>query len=143
MLEVSFGQTLLRVPETPQYLQVAIQLLETLHRELDGRGGAAPGELIPSEGESHRGGLQPASGPSLRGIAEGPESGGGRRVRWFITHLPRITLPDGGVATPSSVGELREFIGRRGLKPHRRGDASMLLWQVRQRLKLAVEAVPL
>jgi hypothetical protein len=36
---------------------------------------------------------------------------------------------------------LKELLKNRGLQPHPRGDASMLLWQVRNRLVLTVDRV--
>ena len=65
----------------------------------------------------------------------------GRRTRWFQVQLPRITLEDGSQVTPHSLEELKELLRSRGLTPHPRGDAPMLLWQVRNRLGGTVEAV--
>ena len=65
-----------------------------------------------------------------------------RRARWFQAQFPQIILEDGSRQTLRSLEELRELLRARGLTPHPRGDASMLLWQVRNRLRLAVEPVP-
>ena len=64
-----------------------------------------------------------------------------RRAHWFSDRFPRITLEDGSVQIPRSLEELKGMLRARGITPHPRGDASMLLWQVRNRLKLKVETV--
>jgi hypothetical protein len=116
MLEITFSGGSLRCPETPAYLEVAIHLLQVLKEEVGGKGG---GEASPPSGE-----------------------GVGERVRWFVTHRPRIRVGPGEVVEPATVEELKAFIRGRGLTPHPRGDPSVLLWQVRRRLGLVVEAVP-
>jgi hypothetical protein len=64
-----------------------------------------------------------------------------RRPRWFRDQFPQVTAGDGEVRVLGSLEELRDLLTSRGLQPHPRGDASMLLWQVRNRLGFTVEAV--
>jgi len=64
-----------------------------------------------------------------------------RRARWFHAQFPQITFEDGSTQVIPSLDALKELLRNRGLQPHPRGDASMLLWQVRNRLGLTVEQV--
>ena len=64
-----------------------------------------------------------------------------KRGRWFHSQFPLITIEDGSRLTLKSLDELRNILIQNGLQPHPRGDASMLLWQVRNRLGFHVEAV--
>ena len=173
-VQVSFGDVLLRAPETEDYLAVAAQILEMRRRELAAvsavsvvaapdapeRFQAAPPE-VPAQAPVHEdraGGppLQahapapvatvtaavpapaPAPAPSVTAAAPARRT---RRPRWFHDRFPQVTLEDGSARTIASLEELRELLRSRGLQPHPRGDASMLLWQVRNRLNLGVEAV--
>jgi hypothetical protein len=142
MLELTIGEVVLKVPETPQYLRLAMHLLEVRRYELEGdvsltsKTLAAPEELpveLPVEDSVTTRPARLSSPTTL------PQE---RRLRWFSMQYPRISLEDGDIVTPTSAEELKEFIRSRGLRPHPRGDASMLLWQVRDRLKLQVDSVP-
>jgi hypothetical protein len=64
-----------------------------------------------------------------------------RRARWFHDQFPQVTFEDGSTQVIPSLNALKELLRNRGLQPHPRGDASMLLWQVRNRLGLTVEQV--
>ena len=64
-----------------------------------------------------------------------------RRARWFRGQLPVVTFEDGTSQVMESLDALKALLSSRGLRPHPRGDASMLLWQVRNRLGLAVGQV--
>lgn len=64
-----------------------------------------------------------------------------RRARWFRGQLPVVTFEDGTSRVMESLDALKALLSSRGLRPHPRGDASMLLWQVRNRLGLAVGQV--
>jgi hypothetical protein len=64
-----------------------------------------------------------------------------RRARWFHVPFPQITYEDGSTQIIPSLDALKELLKNRGLQPHPRGDASMLLWQVRNRLGLTVDRV--
>lgn len=158
-VQVSFGDVLLRAPETEDYLAVAAQILEMRRRELAAastvvvpeapeRPGAAP--PVAPAGEETDGGPPPAVTPAP--VATNPPApqatGTGaapirhtRRPRWFHDRFPQVTLEDGSARVLGSLEELRDLLKSRGLQPHPRGDASMLLWQVRNRLSLGVEAV--
>lgn len=61
-----------------------------------------------------------------------------RRARWFRGQLPVVTFEDGTSQVMESLDALKNLLSSRGLRPHPRGDASMLLWQVRNRLGLTV-----
>ncbi len=65
----------------------------------------------------------------------------GRRARWFRGQFPRVIFEDGSSRVMQSLDELKDLLRSRGLQPHPRGDASMLLWQVRNRLGLSVDQV--
>lgn len=142
MLILSFGEVELKAPETPQYLRIALELLRSRLEEVEGASAGPPGSPRPGTGdrapvpvETTQREPPPPRRPSP------PEAGG--RVRWFRTHLPRVVLRDGTVRTFHTVEELRRFVAEMGLTPHRRGDASILVWQVRHRLGLPVDEVPL
>ena len=154
--QVSLSEAQLHAPETPHYLELALRLLEARLAELrDGAAPAVPPTPPPaspppssSAPPQHQGGqvdittppqAPPPPSQSLPRTPQAPATG--RRARWFHVQLPRITLEDGGQATPRSLEELKELLRSRGLTPHPRGDASMLLWQVRNRLGGTVEAV--
>lgn len=81
---------------------------------------------------------QPAAAPP-----PSPEQPPGpvRRARWFRGQFPVVTFEDGSSRVMESLEALKELLRSRGLQPHPRGDASMLLWQVRTRLGLAVSQV--
>ena len=64
-----------------------------------------------------------------------------RRARWFRGQLPVVYFEDGSSRIMESLDALKDLLRSRGLTPHPRGDASMLLWQVRNRLGLSVDQV--
>ena len=64
-----------------------------------------------------------------------------RRARWFRGQFPVVTFEDGSSQVMQSLDALKDLLRSRGLTPHPRGDASMLLWQVRNRLGLTVGQV--
>ena len=64
-----------------------------------------------------------------------------RRPRWFRDRMPRVTFADGSMQVMESLEALRTLLRQRGLQPHPRGDASMIIWQVRNRLGLEVDVV--
>ncbi len=64
-----------------------------------------------------------------------------RRARWFRGQFPVVTFEDGSSRVMQSLDALKDLLRSRGLAPHPRGDASMLLWQVRNRLGLTVGQV--
>ena len=64
-----------------------------------------------------------------------------RRARWFRGQFPVVTFEDGSTRVMQSLDALKDLLRTRGLTPHPRGDASMLLWQVRNRLGLTVGQV--
>ncbi len=64
-----------------------------------------------------------------------------RRARWFRGQLPVVNFEDGSSQVMDSLDALKDLLRSRGLTPHPRGDASMLLWQVRNRLGLSVDQV--
>ncbi|GBD11600.1 hypothetical protein HRbin23_01270 [bacterium HR23] len=138
MLEITFSGGSLRCPETPEYLEVALHLLQVLREQARKSRGAGEGDVVspPTVAAPSPPPVSPAP-PAPRPTAPGS------RVRWFVTHRPRIQTGPGQVVEPKSLEELKGFLQARGLTPHPRGDASMLLWQVRERLGLPVEAVPL
>ena len=149
--QLSLGEAHLEAPETPHYLEVAARLLEARRRELEEA--QAPG--TPPMAADRLGTTPPSpiaspptvSTPSV--FPRFPVSPGfqatprppARRAHWFSDRFPRITLEDGSVQIPRSLEELKGMLRARGITPHPRGDASMLLWQVRNRLKMKVETV--
>ena len=78
--------------------------------------------------------------PTLEPASAAPEAPA-RRARWFRGQFPRVTFEDGSSRVLESLDALKELLQSRGLQPHPRGDASMLLWQVRNRLGLSVDQV--
>lgn len=140
MLEITFSGGSLRCPETPEYLEVAMHLLQVLREQLRAGQPQRPGEAVAMPPQPSPAPPAP-SAPSEAPPVSRPSPPG--RVRWFVTHRPRIQVGPGQVVEPATLEELKGFIQARGLTPHPRGDASMLLWQVRERLGLPVEAVPI
>lgn len=131
VLEITFSGGSLRCPETPEYLEVALHLLQVLREQL--RAGQPQTAM-----ETPQGAPQPAPAPPpARVVPQHPApsvprpSRPAERVRWFVTHRPRIQVGPGQVVEPSTLEEVKEFLQSKGLTPHPRGDASMLLWQVR------------
>ena len=146
--QLSLGEATLEAPETPHYLEVAARLLEARRRELeaaqapgaaaDGRDTApaaptAPSPIATSPSVAPRFPLAPSYPTAPRPPV--------RRAHWFSDRFPQITLEDGSVQIPRSLEELKGMLRARGITPHPRGDASMLLWQVRNRLRMKVETV--
>lgn len=148
--QLSLTEVRFSAPETPHYLELALQLLEARLKELQNSGTGRQSEYIPKnppvsithsriEGDDDPVGSQnqPPSPPPAQRQAPG------RRTRWFQIQLPQISFTDNSQTTPRSLEELKELLLSHGLSPHPRGDASMLLWQVRNRLRGIVEAVPI
>ena len=153
--QLSLGESTLEAPETPHYLEVAARLLEARRREIEAE--QAPGPVADAPGAASA--PAPPAGPSP--VTSSPMATSPsitprfpfapsypatprppvRRAHWFSDRFPRITLEDGSVQVPRSLEELKGILRVRGITPHPRGDASMLLWQVRNRLKLNVETV--
>lgn len=69
------------------------------------------------------------------------EAAPARRARWFRGQVPVVYFEDGSSQVMQSLDALKDLLRARGLTPHPRGDASMLLWQVRNRLGLNVGQV--
>ena len=161
--QLSLSEAQFRAPETPQYLEIALRLLETRLSELKGDGQVvtAAGPVlsqeryitpepmpapvvteapVPETPEPTT--FQPSSAaPATLQPRSAAPAAPQRRARWFQDQYPRITLSDGAQVTPRSLDELKALLQARGLTPHPRGDASMLLWQVRNRLGGKVESV--
>ena len=148
-LHLSIGDVLLQAPETVQYLDVAAQLLEMRRRELEA---GVPGVVQqPTPAPPRPGPRETDTVPAAEAVSRPPApaptppapegSRSSRRPRWFHDQLPQVALADGSTRVLRSLEELRDLLQEHGLQPHPRGDASMLLWQVRNRLRLAVEPV--
>lgn len=147
--QLSLGESTLEAPETPQYLEVAARLLEARRREIEAEQAPAaaaevdtarvPAPVVasPPVAASPTIGPRFPLAPSFQTAPRPPV----RRAHWFSDRFPRITLEDGSVQVPRTLEELKGMLRARGITPHPRGDASMLLWQVRNRLKLKVETV--
>ena len=77
--------------------------------------------------------------PSEPAVPAAPvEAAPARRARWFRGQVPVVYFEDGSSQVMQSLDALKDLLRSRGLTPHPRGDASMLLWQVRNRLGLDV-----
>ena len=166
--QLSLGESTLEAPETPHYLEVAARLLEARRREIEAEQAPGPVADAPDTAPAPPAASSPiASSPIASSpIASSPFAPSPvaaspsitprfpfapsypatprppvRRAHWFSDRFPRITLEDGSVQVPRSLEELKGMLRARGITPHPRGDASMLLWQVRNRLKLNVETV--
>jgi len=135
---VLFGAEL-KAPETLEYLNLAIQLIEIRKREIEQS--FDPIKSVENTLSSFR--TKPIS-VSTEVMQDTTINQISRtsRGRWFLDQWPVITLEDGSFRNPKSTDDLKELIKSRGLTPHPRGDASMLLWQVRNRLQLLIETVP-
>ena len=87
----------------------------------------------------------PAMTPSIPSPEPAPAASAAeapvRRARWFRGQLPVVNFEDGTSRVMDSLDALKDLLRSRGLTPHPRGDASMLLWQVRNRLGLSVDQV--
>ena len=133
---VSIGEVHLEAPETLEYLNLASRLLEVRRQELNDESETLdPGRPITGTNNP-----APMPEKGLVGVTEATREPV-RRARWFTDRFPEITMEDGSKAVIRSLGELRLLLESRGLTPHPRGDASMLLWQIRNRLRLRVEPV--
>ena len=156
--QLSLGESTLEAPETPHYLEVAARLLEARRREIEAEEAPDPVADRPDAAPAPPAASSPIASspfapspvatspsitprfpfaPSYPATPRPPV----RRAHWFSDRFPRITLEDGSVQVPRSLEELKGILRVRGITPHPRGDASMLLWQVRNRLKLNVETV--
>jgi hypothetical protein len=167
LFELTLGEVSLRAPETPLYLALAAQVLEVRRQELQEGVSvtlptpeaaavavqtpvvappepvvtpvATPEVVAPVTQQT-----PPASAPVTAAAPAAPvttPTTPARRARWFHDQFPKITFEDGSTQVIQSLDALKELLKNRGLQPHPRGDASMLLWQVRNRLGLAVEQV--
>ena len=85
--------------------------------------------------------LFPSTAPSEPVPAAPVEAAPARRARWFRGQVPVVYFEDGSSQVMQSLDALKDLLRSRGLTPHPRGDASMLLWQVRNRLGLDVGQV--
>jgi hypothetical protein len=164
MLQISCSGVDYNQPETPHTIRRAIGLLEDRLRELEGQ---APPTSRTNGRVNQRPLLQETPAPQeprtitrpqidgvrLNGdqgnnaetsqtVRTSVENRGRAGKRWFVDRWPRIALPSGDVKVVPTLEDLNAFLKSNGLEPHRRGDASMLLWQVRERLHFLVEAVP-
>jgi hypothetical protein len=161
--ELTLGEVSLRAPETPLYLALASQVLEVRRQELqDGSvvTVATPEPVAVSvEPSTPSESVSPAPAPEVTASVTPPPvaqpapvvtppsapvaatAPPRRRARWFHDQFPQITFEDGSTQIMPSLDALKELLRNRGLQPHPRGDASMLLWQVRNRLGLTVEQV--
>ena len=138
-LEIVLSGAELKAPETLEYLNLAIQLIEIRKREIEQS--FDPIKSVENTLSSFR--TKPISvSTGLMQDTTINQINRTSRARWFLDQWPLITLEDGSFHNPKSTADLKELIKSRGLTPHPRGDASMLLWQVRNRLQLLVETVP-
>ena len=152
--QLSLGESTLEAPETPHYLEVAARLLEARRREIEAEQSPAAAADVPDAAptpppmaRAPLASTPTATSPSiiprfpLAPSYQAAPRPPVRRAHWFSDRFPRITLEDGSVQIPRSLEELKGMLRARGITPHPRGDASMLLWQVRNRLKMKVETV--
>ena len=135
-INVIIGDVSFSAPESPEHLDIALRLLEIRRKELEP-------DAINDSGHTQSTSESNVMNERLELIRSVDASvPSPRRNRWFRDQFPRITLADGSIRTLNSIEELRDLLRRHGLQPHSRGDASMLLWQVRNRLGYSVEPVP-
>ena len=154
LFELTLGEVSLKAPETPLYLSLAAQVLEVRRQELQENvtdtSSSLNSSIVSSESSTlipttllavEQEIVDPPKQPQL--IASGTPIGAAesRRGRWFIDQFPKIIFQDNSTQVISSLDGLKDLIRNKGLQPHPRGDASMLLWQVRNRLGLSVERV--
>jgi hypothetical protein len=163
-IQISLGDVLLEAPETSDYLNIAAQIIKMretqLNTQLDSgiqtrqfesvvqphtfTAQISTEELsLQKSDNSHSDELKidpipQANIPQTNQASMKPAIP--KRGRWFITQFPLVTMDDGSKVILKSLEELRDILTDRGLQPHPRGDASMLLWQVRNRLGFHVEA---
>jgi hypothetical protein len=132
---LSLNGASLEALETSLFLDVAIQLIQARKFELEKTNPI----LSPVNKRDSSGALPEAvgiSGPSDRTEVVKVAVG-----RWFKDRILEVHLADGNSCILRSLDELKAFIGERGLTPHPRGDASMLIWQLRNRLGLEAVAI--
>ncbi|MSQ11855.1 MAG: hypothetical protein EXR48_04085 [Dehalococcoidia bacterium] len=152
MLHISFPGVVYSKPESPAAIRRALMLLEDRLRELETppSGGRRRGERTaqPSNGDdpvardvSGERDASPASAGTEQPKDSGSLNGALKPGRWFRERWPRVSLPSGERLIPRSLEELRGLVAQHGIRPHKRGDAAMLLWQVRHRLGLDVDIV--
>ncbi|MQF82876.1 hypothetical protein FIM02_01785 [SAR202 cluster bacterium AD-802-E10_MRT_200m] len=135
-LEIILSGVELKAPETLEYLNLAMQLIEIRKREIIGP--SASIELSQNIPDSPPINLISVPTSAVEDTSKN-RTQPMVRARWFLDQFPVITLEDGSFHNPKSTADLKELITSRGLTPHPRGDASMLIWQVRNRLKLLVQ----
>ena len=160
--ELTLGEVSLKAPETPLYLALAAQVLEVRRQELEERGVGTRSSpdasavsvetptptqevtapvtqpIVEQTPASSQQVTSPVTQPAAPVTAPTPPA---RRARWFHDQFPQITYEDGSTQVIPSLDALKDLLKNRGLQPHPRGDASMLLWQVRNRLGLTVDRV--
>ena len=154
LFELTLGEVSLKAPETPLYLSLAAQVLEVRRQELQENVTDTTSNLNSPTVSSESPTLIPTTAPVVdQEIGDPPKqpqlitsgnpiaASGPRRGRWFIDQFPKIIFQDNSTQVISSLDGLKDLIRNKGLQPHPRGDASMLLWQVRNRLGLNVERV--
>ena len=164
MLQISFSGVVYNQDETPHTIRRIIGLLEDRLRELEGQtpptsrtnGRTNQRPLIqetpapqeprtiawPQTNGVRLNGEQGSSGETSLPVSRPVENKERVGKRWFVDRWPRIAQPSGDVVVVRTLEELNAFLKSNSLEPHRRGDATMLLWQVRERLHFQVEAVP-
>lgn len=118
--------------ETSHFLDIAIQLIQGRKFELE----RLNPTLLP----------QVQGKPTVEKSTPSDQTGPGQfnrssQGRWFRDRFLQIQFKNGNITTLRSIDELRTFIEERGLTPHPRGDASMLIWQVRNRLGFKADAI--
>ena len=154
MFELTLGEVSLKAPETPLYLSLAAQVLEVRRQELQESvtetfsnsnssfvSTESPTVMTTYSSAPNQEMVNPVKQPPLIVPEDTIATPVTRRARWFIDHFPKITFHDNSTQVISSLNGLKDLIRKNGLQPHPRGDASMLLWQVRNRLGLTVERV--
>lgn len=170
-IQISLGDVSLEAPETPDYLNIAAQIIKMRQEQFGGASGSNPrSNTSQTISESNIAGsvaniqeantqypyqTQPDKQESVviqevnySLVTDSNESNPiskssptAKRGRWFQTQFPLVTIDDGNKIALKSLEELRNILITNGLQPHPRGDASMLLWQVRNRLGFHVEAI--
>ena len=154
IFELTLGEVSLKAPETPLYLSLAAQVLEVRRQELQESVPEIAFNLNSSSVSTDSPTLTPtypsaATQEIVNPVKQPPLIASGnalgtpapRRARWFVDQFPKIIFHDDSTQAISSLEELKDLIRKSGLQPHPRGDASMLLWQVRNRLGLSVERI--
>ena len=158
-IQISFVDVSLDAPETPDYLNIAAQIIRMRQAQFGVEfnsdftaDSVQESNISPSIKYSEETLLAKTESVAVSEINSPVETVSSnlnliskpspvKRGRWFHSQFPLITIEDGSRLTLKSLEELRNILIQNGLQPHPRGDASMLLWQVRNRLGFHVEAV--